>query len=173
MHTYKWEELDHHVSDIEKTAGKLQDKIHAVAMAAFYKLRTEPEFGGDVARIITRLANASPYHGRAFATWVNDQSNLAWSDENKSFYVPANEEGTPTLLTPEQFVTMRDQPFYKYKPAQQVKPITDLEEVEKLLQRLKKRQQEPKDGDAFAPGLLADLENIVHKCKVRIEEEAA
>ncbi len=154
-------ELEKFVAAVEKDAGKLQDKIHRTAMSILKAFHDDQKFGATAADLMTRLANASPYHGRAFATWVRDLTPFEWSDENSTFYVHKDRK-----LMGKEFIAIRDgKTFFEYKPASEVKPLNDIEELEKLLARVMKRQENPKEGDVVHPKLWRAVTSAIVEAK--------
>lgn len=161
MRYYKREELDKTITGIERDSGKLQDKIHRTAMSILKEFHDDQEFGAEAAVMLTRLANASPYHGRAFASWVRDVTPFSWSDENDSFYIHAK-----VKLMGKEFIAIRDgKTFFEYKPAAQVKPMNDIEELEKLLSRVRTRQEKSVDGDVIHPELWRSVASLLVQAK--------
>jgi hypothetical protein len=172
MYAYKFAEIGTHITAIERDAGKLQDKIHAVAFACF-RGWWKGEDGSTVADYITRLSKASPYHGKAFATWVSAMTPLAWSDESEAFYVPVDKEtDEPVEMTAETLQIIKDTPFFKFRPASKAKPMDFLDTIEELKDKLQKRAEKPKPGDVVDLIAVKELADLVARAKERIEQEA-
>jgi len=127
MYIYKEDQIDNAISAVERDAGKLQDKVHAVGFAvlsfwARAKGKEDQVKAGEVAcQRLNLLQNASPYHSKSFALWVAKYTPLVWNtDESIWVTHTANYQMMGKILN-----AARAEPFFKLKPASKATPYDD------------------------------------------------
>lgn len=145
MQTYKPEQIDSAIVAIAKDAGRLQDKIHAVAVSIVAHWIGKPDEASRREWGATRLSSlqaASPYHAQAFSKWVAKYLGdvLVWNKEENIWVAHAsnkmNKEQAKETLT-----ECKAEPFYKLKPAPAPKPYNDLEAFLKFAEHLEAKNK--------------------------------
>lgn len=170
---YMWEDVERQIGLIREAGKTLQSKIHSVAVAILKHWHDNADARSDCAKALTDLQNASPYHSAAFAKWVAGLTHqnkkgvtvrsipLEWADEGKCWYSPKGGK----QIKGKGFIAARDMPFHVFSPAPKANPINDIEEVDKLIQRLRTRMAKPKEGDVVHVDFLNRLTQTVSEWK--------
>lgn len=175
-YTYKDEQIDAAIAGVEKTAKTLQQSIHnlAVSICQVWQANSAAKKIDEEAAItamnvaverINKLQAASPYHSNAFAHWVAKFLPLEWSEENEEWYCHVNN----CRFMGKDFVEAKENPFWKVKPAPKVQPFKDLEELERLMNRAKKRldpkNKKSTDEDVIHPDLWNSVAKLLREAK--------
>jgi hypothetical protein len=157
MSYVKIENMPTAIGQVETAAGKLQDRIHSVAMSALYHWREGNVDGQQAAEWMTALWNASPYHAAKLNQWIVSMTPFEFSKETKKFYVHADAK-----MKDGAFKKARDLPFFKKFPADKEPKALDIwQEIEKLLKRVEKHNEKPVEGDVIAQPAIAGLRDVM------------
>jgi len=166
MHTYKPEQIDSQIALVARDAGRLQDKIHALAYAVLLDWRKTDN--GDVAADrLSRLQSASPYHADAFSKWTANflSGHLVW---NKDKEVWVAKEGVSFKDNAKAILKgVKDTPFYKFKPASAPKPYDDIDAFEAFYASAKARAKdaEKKENVTVHPAYQNALDEMMRKVR--------
>lgn len=145
---YKFADVDKHISIVRKDGEKLQTKIHSLAITILSHWAQNPDAGPECAKKMTDLQNASPYHAKAFADWVALKSGMSWAEETGVWYVQKGQKFRKDKLD-----SAKNEPFWVVSKPAAPKPFTDemvIKMLEGILDKQKKHQEKPIDGDAFS-----------------------
>lgn len=148
IHAYDFAKIDSHIEAVQKDGEKLQSKIHALAISILSHWANNPEDGLLCAEKMTLLQEASPYHRKSFADWVGLKTGMQWSDESKRWFVHKDQK-----IKKDKLDAAKDEPFWKVSPPPKAKPLTNeviLKQLQGLLDKQKKHEKNPVDGDDFS-----------------------
>ena len=153
--------IDAAIVDVSNSAKSLQQKIHNVAVSTllvWFDAKGKKGASTTAVERLNALQNASPYHAKAFAAWVQVYlPMLSWSDENKVWYTATKR------LQGKVFTEARDNPFWEVSPAPTPQPVDMLDKLQKILDANRKRRDSDKahaEDTLLSTGqerLLADL----------------
>lgn len=169
------DKIDAFITQVEKDAGKLQNKIHRVAVSIIKvwhdadkkDKKATQEAAQLAAERLTALGNASPYHRNAFFRWVA-LTGLHWADPNKTWFAHA---GDDMRMMGKLFMELRDKPFWEVSPPPQAKPFIMAAELQRLLDRAAKHLQNPVDGDKLNIDALNKLRTVVAEMNAEFEPD--
>lgn len=148
MKNYNWEQIGTATVAIKRDAGKLQDKIHAVACSILAHWVSRQKSVKEVSEALTNLQQASPYHAKCFADWVSVKTPLNWSPETELWYGMDGQK-----YSKEDLDAARAEPFWKVSPASKAKPLTDegvLKLLEGILDKQERHEKKPVEGDDYS-----------------------
>ena len=150
IHAYKWATIGATIEAVAKDAGKLQDKIHAVAISILSEWARSPKVAAEAAMHLTNLQNASPYHAQAFSDWVALVSGLNWSEEKECWYAQKGQKFSKAQLD-----YAKANPFWVVSKPKKARPALTNEGLLAMLERILKAQEKadkkPVEGDHFSP----------------------
>lgn len=174
VQAYTYEQAVNNIEAIAKDATRLQNKIHATAVALLKHWHDNPTAGQEVAGHINNLLEASPYHRRAFSIWlgatvdITDKKKkelvstrlvpMRFSEETKVWYVHKDDK-----ITGKQFMAARDNPFYTIAPAPEAKPLDLAASFEALLKKADKHVKEAVEGDVINLEMVKEMKAIADK----------
>jgi len=159
--SYKWEDVEKHIVSVGKNATSLKVKIHSLGVtiaARWASHDISPRFtyplypihptdGRACAKLLTELQQASPYHSKAFASWVS-MLGMQWAEETETWYIQEGQK-----LKKDALDSAKINPFWEVSPPPKANPLTD-EMVVKMLEGILKKQQkhdkESVDGDDYS-----------------------
>lgn len=154
---YAEDTIDQHIVSVGKSATSLKVKIHSLAVSIM-KVWHDAKDDVDAAKVacdrLNALQQASPYHSKAFAKWVQAFTNLHWSDEKKTWFVHVKED---TRIMGKTFMAARDTPFWKVSPPPAPKPMDLNDLLTSLIARAEKRIDNPVEGDVVPTAALKHL----------------
>lgn len=166
MHTYKWETVDHHIVMVAKDGESLKNKIHNLAISIMSHWANHPKDGPEAAIKLTALQEASPYHRKAFADWMAVKSGMSWSEEKETWYVQKGQK-----CKKDQLDAARNEPFWEVSPPPKANPLTDemiLKTLQGILDKQKKHEKNPVDGDAFSKAGNESLRAAIEAWKAKV-----
>jgi len=155
------EQIDKQIGLVTTDAVSLQVKIHSIAVSIL-KIWHDAKEDEDAAKLacdrMNALQNASPYHAKSFAKWVQMFTNLHWAVETKVWYLNSAEENR---VMGKVFILARDTPFWKVSPPADPKPMILEELLTKLVVQVEKRLDNPVEGDVVNKAALKYLREAV------------
>lgn len=160
MRMYKFAEVKHHIGLIQRDAGKLQNKIHALGCSIAAEWARDASKADECAELFTSLATASPYHGRAVATWIKEMLGVSWSDEKSRFYAQKGQKITKNKLD-----AAKEKPFYEFRPAPTVKPFDDIEKLENLMGQARAKAKNGGDDVVVHLDMWREVSDLLKKYK--------
>jgi len=145
--SYKWEDVEKHIVSVGKNATSLKVKIHSLGVTIAARWASHPTDGRACAKLLTELQQASPYHSKAFASWVS-MLGMQWAEETETWYIQEGQK-----LKKDALDSAKINPFWEVSPPPKANPLTD-EMVVKMLEGILKKQQkhdkESVDGDDYS-----------------------
>lgn len=161
-------EIDKAIASVTRRAATLQEDIHRTAVSILLiwsngtaPAKIEPSAASETAKwaldALARLSTASPYHGKAFATWMAAFLPVRYDDGE--WMLDSNK------LSPKVFKAAKAEPFYEFAPAPKAKPMDLTAQVHALIDKARKRADKPVDGDNIDSDLLNKLMAAVAKAE--------
>jgi hypothetical protein len=162
------EKLSGAIQGVVKTSGKLQDTIHRIALSVCFTLHNRgANYGPEAAEHVNNLVNASPYHGRALATWFKDCTPFIWNDEAKAFVAPKDK------MMGKDWMAVRDgKAFYEHSPAPKAQPYDVYASMEQWLGAALRHSAKPKDGDVVDAAFVRAIRGAVEEYKLAAQAAA-
>lgn len=165
LHSYAWDKIPSTIEAVASESGKLQTKIHAVCISILVGWANDAERGAKAAEYFTALQNSVPWHGKSVANWIGLVSGMKWSEETERWYVQAGQKFGKDKLD-----YAKKNPFWEVSPPPKAKPLTDelvLKLLESILEKQKKHEKKPVEGDAFSKAGNEHIRAAIESLKAR------
>lgn len=184
IHVYKWEDVPAATVKLAKDATSVRNRVQALGATCLKQYHDKPSDYLEVAKALTAVMNASPYHSHAFSVWVQMFTPFRVSEENGELFCHKDDklqgksytkDGTKVefvtlkagVQTSTGFIAARDTMFWEVKPPKAPEPINDIEKLGKMVESLTKRASAPKDGDVIHMDMVQELKAIHEKWKAK------
>lgn len=139
---YAVDKLEAATVKLSKDATSVRNRIHSLMTSALYHWFKGTIGAEQAVDYVNAIVEASPYHRKAAAKWVQLLTPFQWSDETKKFFAHKDSK-----LKESKFLEARDKPFWEVSPPPEAKPMDIWEEIDRLIQKAEKHKEKPVEGD--------------------------
>lgn len=152
---YPVEKLEVATSKLVKDAKSVRDRLHSLATSTFYHWFKGTITGEQAATYMNAIVQASPYHRKAVAKWVNELTPFQWSEEKGEFFAHKNQKIKESV-----FLKAKTTPFWEVSPPPEAKPLDLWEEIDRIIDKAQKHVEKPVEGDVVDMKVMRGLRDL-------------